>query len=99
MLKRLIGEDIELRTVLDRETGSVKADTSRLPKSHQPAETLMKSGPPEIPPTAVGGFFIPCLHVKEASASSNGSGTDPLSMRELNDPPTAVGGIRVVRLS
>lgn len=30
MLKRLIGEDIELRTVLDRDTGSVKADPGQI---------------------------------------------------------------------
>ena len=30
MLKRLIGEDIELRTVLDQETGSVKADPGQI---------------------------------------------------------------------
>jgi PAS domain S-box-containing protein len=30
MLKRLIGEDIELRTVLDRDTGTVKADPGQI---------------------------------------------------------------------
>ena len=81
------------------------SNEKNISKNPHTAETFVK--PHGIPPTAVGGsfryglqqkrpaptrFFIP-LPSRREGRRQNGISRAPLCRLDLNDPPTAVGGI------